>query len=138
MSINTHITQNNTPCLNKTSHKATQIIKDTLHTMNTTQKIKPSVYQAVEAYRVARCRGSNVVHTIGSETAIRLSALLAGRALLLEYLLVLISVDSDTMISDSNTNIFYHTTILCIQFWAKTACSVIRIVIYLINWLTRM
>jgi hypothetical protein len=36
---NTHITQNNTARSNKTAHKATQTIKDTLHTMNTTQAI---------------------------------------------------------------------------------------------------
>jgi hypothetical protein len=30
---NTHITQNNTPRSNKTAHKATQTVKDTLHTI---------------------------------------------------------------------------------------------------------
>jgi hypothetical protein len=33
----THITQNNTPHSNKTAHRTTQAIKDTLHKMNTMQ-----------------------------------------------------------------------------------------------------
>jgi hypothetical protein len=35
---NTHITQNNTTLKQNTAHKAIQTLKDTLHTMNTTQQ----------------------------------------------------------------------------------------------------
>jgi hypothetical protein len=34
----THITQNNTTLKQNAAHKATQTIKDTLHTLNTTHK----------------------------------------------------------------------------------------------------
>jgi hypothetical protein len=50
----------------------------------------------VEAYRVLRCLGSHIVQTIGSQMAVRLSALRTGHALLqrniIFLLLVLISV----------------------------------------------
>jgi hypothetical protein len=49
---NTNITQNITPMLKQnTKYKATQTIKDRLHTMNTTKKVKLSLQQAVESLR---------------------------------------------------------------------------------------
>jgi hypothetical protein len=72
---------------NKTQHKntharrATQTIKDTLNTMNTTQKVKLRLQQAMEACGVVRCRGSHIVQTVGSQMAVRLSTLHASSAL---------------------------------------------------------
>jgi hypothetical protein len=56
-------------------------------------KVKLSPLQAVEFYRFVRCRGS---HTVGSEMAVKLSALRTGCPLLLRNIiflfLILISV----------------------------------------------
>jgi hypothetical protein len=46
--------------------------------------LKLSLQQSVEAERVVRRRDSNIVHAIGSQMAVRWSALLAGRPLPLE------------------------------------------------------
>jgi hypothetical protein len=44
-----------------TAHKATQTIKEALHTINTTQKkVKLSLCQAVEVYRDVKCRLSHM------------------------------------------------------------------------------
>jgi hypothetical protein len=48
--------------------------------------------QAVETHRVVRRRGSHILQTIGSQTAVRLSVLRAGRPLHPGRFLVLISV----------------------------------------------
>jgi hypothetical protein len=41
-------------------------------------KVKLSVLQAMEPHRVARLRRSHIIYTIGSQLAVRLSALLAS------------------------------------------------------------
>jgi hypothetical protein len=60
------------------------------------KKVKTSLLQAVEAYRVVRGRGSHIVQANGSQLAIRLLDSCAGRTLLprniIFLLLVLISV----------------------------------------------
>jgi hypothetical protein len=48
--------------------------------------------QVVEAYRVVRRRGSQIFYTIGSQMAVRLSALRASRSLAPERFLILIYV----------------------------------------------
>jgi hypothetical protein len=44
--------------------------------------VKPSLQQAVEFHRVVRHRGSSISYAIGSQKAVRLPALLAGRPLI--------------------------------------------------------
>jgi hypothetical protein len=51
------------------------------HDEYNTKKLKLSLQQAVEAYRVVWCRGSHVVQSIGPQMVVRLSTLHAGRAL---------------------------------------------------------
>jgi hypothetical protein len=61
VAIQRYITQNNTPRSNKTAHKATPTIKDTLHTMNTTQTSKaisvtgPGVLWSCEMSKIPHC-----------------------------------------------------------------------------------
>jgi hypothetical protein len=43
------------------------------------KKLKLFLYQAVEAHMVVRRRGSHIYYTVGSQMAVRLSALRAGR-----------------------------------------------------------
>jgi hypothetical protein len=47
------------------------------------RKVNVSMWQNVEAYKAVRCRGSTIFKKIGSQVAVKLSALLSGRALLL-------------------------------------------------------
>jgi hypothetical protein len=56
------------------------------------KKLKLSLKQAVKAHRVEGRRGSHIFQTIGSQVAVRLSALRAGRPLPPGRFLVLISV----------------------------------------------
>jgi hypothetical protein len=56
------------------------------------RKVKLCLYEAVEAHTVVRSRGCHIFQTIGSQMAVKLSALLAGRPLPLERFLALISV----------------------------------------------
>jgi hypothetical protein len=56
------------------------------------QKVKLYLYEAVEAHRVVRRRGFQIVWTVGSQMAVRLSDLCTGRRLPPERFLVLISV----------------------------------------------
>jgi hypothetical protein len=55
-------------------------------------KIKLSMQQALKAHRVVRCRVSHIFQTVGSQMAVRLPALSAGRTLHPGRFLVLISV----------------------------------------------
>jgi hypothetical protein len=55
-------------------------------------KVKLSLQQAVEAHRIVRRRGSHIFHTIGSQMAVRLSALRADHPLPSGRFQVLISV----------------------------------------------
>jgi hypothetical protein len=56
------------------------------------REVKLSLQEAVEAYRVVRRRGCHIFYTVGSQTAVSLSALRAGRPLPPGRFLVLISV----------------------------------------------
>jgi hypothetical protein len=62
------------------------------HRVKIIQKRKLSLQQAAEDHRVVRCRGSHMFWTIGSQMAVRLSALRAGRPLNRGRFLVLTSV----------------------------------------------
>jgi hypothetical protein len=53
--------------------------------------VKLSLKEAVKSLRVLRRRGSHIVYTVGSQMAVRLSALRAGHPLSPGRLLVLIS-----------------------------------------------
>jgi hypothetical protein len=55
-------------------------------------KAKLSLWQALQAHRVVRGRGSNVLQTVGSQIAVRLSALHTGRSVSPGRFLVLISI----------------------------------------------
>jgi hypothetical protein len=56
------------------------------------KKVMQSLQQAVEARRVVRRRGSHIFQTVGSQMAVRLSALHASHPLPPETFLILISV----------------------------------------------
>jgi hypothetical protein len=64
--------------------------------MTSSSKVKLFLQQAVEAHRIVRRRGSQIFKTIGSQMAVRLSALFVGRPFppppLPGWCLVLISV----------------------------------------------
>jgi hypothetical protein len=53
--------------------------KTDLKILRRKKKVKLFLYQTVEAHRVVRCRGSHIFQTIGSQMAVRLSALRTGR-----------------------------------------------------------
>jgi hypothetical protein len=59
-----------------------------------TRKVKLSLQQAVKAHRVGKSPRSHILQTIGSQMAVRLSALRAGRPLPPGRSLVLISLRS--------------------------------------------
>jgi hypothetical protein len=56
------------------------------------EKVKLSLWQAVKAHRVLRCRGFHIFYTIGSRMVVRLSAIRAGRPLPPGRFLVVISI----------------------------------------------
>jgi hypothetical protein len=55
-------------------------------------KVKLFLQQAVKAHKVVRRQGSHIFYTIGSQMAVKLSALRAGRPLAPGRFLVLISI----------------------------------------------
>jgi hypothetical protein len=73
--------------------KTTNVVPEGL-TVNKVRNVKPYPQQAMEAYRVVRCRGSHIFEAIGSQMAVRLSALHDARALPQGRFLVLISIRS--------------------------------------------
>jgi hypothetical protein len=62
---NTRHTKYHTTLKQNTKHKATQIIKGTLHTMNTTQNNSGSLFN--RPWWPMRCRESHTAHNIGSK-----------------------------------------------------------------------
>jgi hypothetical protein len=56
------------------------------------KKVNLSLWQAVDAHRVVRRRGSHILKTIGTQMAVRLSALRAGHSFPPGRILVLISL----------------------------------------------